>query len=64
MYILTGLHLVHLFGGLLYLIALLIGAFKNKFDKDNYLKLQLGGIYWHFLDGLWIYLLLFLQFIH
>jgi len=64
LYILTGLHLVHLFGGLLYLVALLLGAFKNKFDKDNYLKLQLGGIYWHFLDGLWIYLLLFLQFIH
>lgn len=64
LYILTALHLVHLFGGLIYLITLLVGAFKNKYNKENHLKLQLGGIYWHFLDGLWLYLLLFLQFIH
>ncbi|MFT6844875.1 MAG: cytochrome c oxidase subunit 3 [Flavobacteriales bacterium] len=64
LYILTVLHLAHLIGGLLYVISLLISSLKNKFDKDNHLKLQLGGIYWHFLDGLWLFLLLFLQFIH
>lgn len=64
MYILTALHLIHLVGGFLYLIALLIGAFKNKYNSENYLRIQLGGTYWHFLAGLWVYLLLFLHFIH
>lgn len=64
MYIITAMHLAHLLGGLIYLVVLLVSAFKHKFNSGNYLKLELGGIYWHFLDLLWIYLLLFLHFIH
>ena len=64
LYLFTGLHLLHLIGGLLYLITLVTGAFKEKFDKNNYLRIKLCSIYWHFLGGLWIYLFLFLLFIH
>jgi cytochrome c oxidase subunit 3 len=64
LYLLTFLHVVHLLGGLLYLLGLLFGAFKRKFNEHNHLKIKLCSTYWHFLGGLWIYLFLFLLFIH
>ncbi len=63
-YLITFLHLLHLVGGLIYLIVTLSNAFQNKFSAQNTLRLELCGTYWHFLDALWIYLLLFLLFIH
>jgi cytochrome c oxidase subunit III len=62
-YVLTGLHLAHLLGGMLYLLAVNIHALKNKYNAQNYLSLQLCATYWHFLDGLWLYLFFFLIFI-
>ncbi|MBK9480214.1 MAG: cytochrome c oxidase subunit 3 [Bacteroidetes bacterium] len=62
-FVLTGLHLAHLLGGMLYLLAVNIKALKNKYTAQNYLSLQLCATYWHFLDGLWIYLFFFLIFI-
>ena len=59
-YVLTGLHLAHLFGGMLYLLAVNIQALKKSYSSQNYLSLQLCATYWHFLDGLWIYLFFFL----
>jgi cytochrome c oxidase subunit 3 len=63
-YILTGLHLLHLLGGLIYMIIVTTMAWRNQFDAENHLKIKLISIYWHFLGGLWLYLYLFLQFIH
>jgi cytochrome c oxidase subunit 3 len=63
-YILTGLHLLHFIGGILYLILISIKGFRRKFDKNNYLGIKLSGVYWHFLGILWIYLFIFLSFIH
>lgn len=60
MYVITGLHVAHLFGGLLYLIGVIIRSTKNQFNSENHLKLKLCAIYWHFLDILWIYLFIFL----
>ncbi len=62
-YVLTGLHLAHLLGGMIYLLAVNIQALKKKYTSQNYLSLQLCATYWHFLDGLWIYLFFFLIFI-
>lgn len=61
-YVVTALHLLHLMGGLL---AVLITTFRSaagKYTPSNYLGLKLCAIFWHFLDGLWLYLFLFLQF--
>ena len=60
LYILSGLHILHLVGGLIWLIVLLFHAFSGRISQDNGLPLDLGSIYWHFLDILWIYLFLFL----
>ncbi len=60
LYVITGLHVAHLVGGLLYLIGIIVRSTKKQFDSENYLKLKLCAIYWHFLDILWIYLFVFL----
>ncbi len=63
-YVLSGLHLAHLAGGLIALTVVLFNSFQRKYDASNTLGLELCATYWHFLDGLWIYLFLFLYFIH
>lgn len=63
-YLLTILHLAHLLGGLIYMIGVTFRSFKNQFTAENHLKIKLISIYWHFLGALWIYLYLFLQYIH
>jgi len=64
MFLLSFVHVLHVIGGLIFLFVLLL---KTKFGKERSLskiRLRLGAIYWHFVDGLWIYLLLFLLLIH
>lgn len=63
-YILTFLHLLHMLGGIIYLMVVTIYAFQYRFNSANYLKIKLSNIYWHFLGILWIYLFVFLQYIH
>jgi cytochrome c oxidase subunit 3 len=63
LYLLSGLHVLHLLGGLIWLLALLVLSFGGKISAQNVLPLELGSIYWHFLDILWVYLFLFLLFI-
>ena len=63
LYLLSGLHVLHLLGGLIWLLVLLGLTFSGKISAQNLLPLELGSIYWHFLDILWVYLFLFLLFI-
>lgn len=63
LYLLSGLHVVHLLGGILWLLVLLVKSVSGGITKQNTLPLELGSIYWHFLDILWVYLFLFLLFI-
>ncbi len=59
---LSGLHIVHLLGGILSLIFVFIKTLRNKYTPENYLGLQTSSIYWHFLDFLWLYLFVYLTF--
>jgi cytochrome c oxidase subunit 3 len=63
LYAITGVHLAHLFGGLISLFVTLINSLKGKYSAGNTLGLELCSIYWHFLDILWVYLFLFLYYI-
>ncbi|UZO81202.1 cytochrome c oxidase subunit 3 [Aquimarina sp. ERC-38] len=63
MFIIIATHLVHVAGGLIVLTVVLINQFRNKYQKNNMLGLEIGSMYWHFVDVLWIYLFLFLFFI-
>jgi len=62
-YALTGLHLLHVLGGLISLIVVLVKTLKEKYNAKNLLGVQLSITYWHFLGGLWIYLYFFLRFV-
>jgi cytochrome c oxidase subunit III len=55
-YSLTGLHGAHVFIGLCLLTAATIRAFRGHFDKDpeKHLGVEVPGIYWHFVDIMWI----------
>ena len=62
LYVITITHLVHLFGGLISLLIIIYNHFKQKYNSTQTLGIELGAMYWHFLDLLWIYLFLFLFF--
>jgi len=63
LYLITFLHLLHLFAGLISLLVTLKNAIKGQYNAQNTLGLELCSIYWHFLDILWVYLFLFLYYI-
>lgn len=64
LYIITFLHLLHIAVTLIYMLKMTISSFSGVFSAEENLSLRLGAIFWHFLGLLWIYLLLFLLFIH
>jgi cytochrome c oxidase subunit 3 len=55
-YLLTGLHAIHVTGGLIVLIWLAVKAQRGRFTPDSHLALELGGLYWHLVDLVWIFL--------
>lgn len=62
MYVITGLHLAHLAGGLIALLVSYNRSQRGKYTVQNHSGLLLTSTYWHFLDILWVYLFLFLLF--
>ncbi|MEM1119577.1 MAG: cytochrome c oxidase subunit 3 [Bacteroidota bacterium] len=60
-YVISGIHAAHVLGGLAaILVAMIQGyALKYKVTKRRKLRFELTLIYWHFVDFLWIYLLIF-----
>src|SRR4051812_19804936 len=51
---LTGLHGAHVFVGLTILAAMTTRAFRGHFDPEHHHGVEIGGIYWHFVDVMWI----------
>jgi cytochrome c oxidase subunit 3 len=51
---LTGLHGAHVFVGLMILLFMTIRAFRGHFSPEHHHGVELGGIYWHFVDVMWI----------
>lgn len=63
-YVLTVGHWLHLVGGLLVYIVLAIRSLMGRYTAEEHTGIWQGTLYWHFLGGLWIYLLLFLTVVH
>ena len=55
-FIMTGLHALHMIIGLGIFTWLLIKAWKGLFTPHYHTPLEIGGLYWHFVDIIWIYL--------
>jgi len=62
LYVVVVVHLAHLAGGLLSILVVIYNHFKQKYKSGQTLGLELGAMFWHFLDFLWLYLFLFLYF--
>lgn len=62
LYVVTVTHLFHLAGGIISLLVIIYNHFKQKYNSTQTLGIELGAMYWHFLDFLWVYLFLFLYF--
>ena len=54
-YTLTGFHGFHVFVGLIILMIILIMTFLGDFNKKNSTVVSTVGIYWHFVDVVWIF---------
>jgi len=59
LYIIAGLHAIHLLGGIVAMIILLLKAYFGKVKNYNSIPVEILATYWHFVDVLWIYLLIF-----
>lgn len=64
LYVISGLHAFHLISGLIFILIMLFSAFKYKVHSKNMVKMEMCTTYWHFLDGLWVYLFIFLLLNH
>ena len=53
-YGLTGLHGAHVFVGLTLLLMVTIRAFRGHFSPEHHHGVEIPGIYWHFVDVMWI----------
>lgn len=54
LYTLTGFHGVHVSGGILMLMSLLFVSFKGRLTSDRAETVELVGLYWHFVDVVWV----------
>jgi cytochrome c oxidase subunit 3 len=59
LYVIFGLHAVHVAGGIIALLVMFIRAFFGKTKSYNPVPVEVAATYWHFVDLLWIYLFVF-----
>ena len=53
-FVLTGFHGAHVTVGVLILLSLFVMAWRGKLTKEKSLNVELAGLYWHFVDVVWI----------
>lgn len=62
-FLIAAIHIVHLVAGIISLLVVLVQQLRGKYMPENMLGLELGATFWHFLDFLWVYLILFMYFV-
>ncbi len=55
-FFMTGLHALHMIIGIGLLSVMAILAWRGKITRENYDRIEVYGLYWHFVDIVWIYL--------
>jgi len=59
LYIIVGLHALHVLGGVVALVVMYLKSFSKRRKNYSPIYIELMNTYWHFVDLLWIYLLFF-----
>jgi cytochrome c oxidase subunit 3 len=62
LYVIFGLHAVHVLGGVIALLVMFIKAFSARIRNYNPVPVEVMSTYWHFVDLLWVYLFVFFLF--
>lgn len=55
-YVMTGLHAVHVIIGMVVLTVMFVFITKGKINQHSFVRLKAGGLYWHLVDIIWIFL--------
>jgi len=55
-YVMTGLHGLHVLIGALVISVMLFFTLRDRITRQDFIKLENTGLYWHFVDIVWIYL--------
>jgi cytochrome c oxidase subunit 3 len=55
-FIMTGLHAIHMIVGIGLMTVITVMAWRKTFDADYYTPVEVSGLYWHFVDIVWIFL--------
>lgn len=63
-FVMTGLHGIHVIAGMAIIAWLLLRARRGHFSSEYFTPVDLGGLYWHLVDLIWIYLFPLLYLIH
>ncbi|WP_343700722.1 cytochrome c oxidase subunit 3 [Chitinophaga sp.] len=58
-YVIVGAHILHVLGGVVVLMVLFFRAYRTRIRTYSAVPIEVASTYWHFVDGLWIYLLIF-----
>lgn len=61
-YLIAVVHIMHVIAGLICILVVIYNHFKQKYNANNMLGLELAANFWHFVDLLWLVLFLFLYF--
>ncbi len=64
LYVITGMHALHLVSGIVFLFIVLNSSFRYKVHSKNLARIEMCTTYWHFLGFLWLYLFGFLLLNH
>jgi cytochrome c oxidase subunit III len=63
LYVIAGLHALHVLGGIIALFVMFVKAFFGRLKLYSSIPVEVMATYWHFVDLLWIYLLVFFMLI-
>jgi cytochrome c oxidase subunit 3 len=55
-FVMTGIHALHMVIGIVIMLVMLVMAIKGKFSPEYYTPVEISGLYWHFVDIVWIFL--------
>lgn len=59
-YLLTGFHGLHVLSGVILLIYLYVKTRGGAYSSNNFVRIESSGLYWHFIDAVWVVLFAFL----
>jgi cytochrome c oxidase subunit 3 len=55
-FMMTGIHAIHMVVGIGLMLVILAMAWRGRFSADYYTPVEMSGLYWHFVDIVWIFL--------